>query len=195
MTVVKMYLTLMPTLISGILTMIWCKLPILFFLKKPIDGGKNWRDRKRIFGDNKTWYGFTGYLIINTLVAVLWGKIAELFPFFERNNYFYLQYKNTLEYNMLIGFLLGSAYSLFELPNSFLKRRAGIIPGKRGRGKYRLLFTLLDQADSLIGCTLVVWLMYDIGIKIFFGFIILGSLTHILVNILLYRLHLRDNMI
>ena len=38
-------------------------------------------------------------------------------------------------YNLLIGALLGLFYALFELPNSFLKRRLDIKPGKTIKGK------------------------------------------------------------
>lgn len=193
--VLSMYITLMPTLLSGILTMIWCKLPILSFLKHPIDRGKNWIDHKRILGDHKTWYGLVGYLISNIIITILWGKLVREYIFLQEHNYFYMEYQNTVIYNFFIGILLGLAYSLFELPNSFIKRRFDIVPGKSGGGRAKVFFIFLDQADSIIGCTLVVWLMYDIGLKLFLGFIVLGAFTHIVVNILLYFLKLRKNII
>ena len=53
-----MYITLIPPIISGILNMIWSKMPILKKLQVPMDFGKNFIDKKRIFGDNKSWIYF-----------------------------------------------------------------------------------------------------------------------------------------
>ena len=70
-------------------------------------------------------------------------------------------------YNILIGFLLGLGYSLFELPNSFIKRRLDIKPGKTTNGFKKMFFIFLDQADSVFGVCLVVCLFYKIGLKFF----------------------------
>lgn len=193
-TILSMYITLMPTLLSGILTMVWCRLPLLGGLKKPMDGGRNWIDRRRIFGDHKTWHGAFGYMLTNILTALCWGEILRGNLFLARHNYFYIGHANTISYNLLIGVLLGLAYVLFELPNSFLKRRCGIVPGRRGK-KAAGLFVILDQIDSIAGCAGVVWIMHDIGWGIFFGFLFLGALTHVAVNIILYFLKLRKNIL
>ena len=71
-----MYVTLFPAIIAGILNMIWCKLPICNVLHIPMDNGKNFLDHKRLFGDNKTWKGFLGYILINMFISVLWGMIC-----------------------------------------------------------------------------------------------------------------------
>lgn len=52
----------------------------------------------------------------------------------------------------------------------------------------------MDQADSVIGCAFVVWLFYDIGMLRFVKLVVLGAVTHIFVNMLLYLLGLRKNM-
>jgi len=39
--------------------------------------------------------------------------------------------------NALVGFALGFAYVLFELPNSFIKRRLDIAPGKQANNALR----------------------------------------------------------
>ena len=192
-TVLMMYITLLPAIISGILNMIWCKLPILSSLKVPMDFKKKFRDGKRIFGDNKTWKGFIGYLILNTLCSIIWGFICKIGNF-SHLNYFYVNNSNTILFNLFIGFLLGLGYSLFELPNSFLKRRFNIVEGKNPEGLKKYIFIFLDQADSVFGCCLVVWLFYNLGIKLYLLYVLLGAVTHILVNMLLYFLHLRKNM-
>lgn len=192
-TIEIMYITLIPPIIAGILNMIWCKLPILKFLKVPIDFNKNFIDKKRIFGDNKTWKGLVGYLILNVVCAVVWGLICNLLKINELN-YFYINHANTFWYNILLGVLLGLGYSIFELPNSFMKRRLDIKEGKTISGFKKILFIFLDQADSVFGCCLVVWLFYNLGIKLYLMYILLGAGTHLLLNMILYFLHLRKNM-
>ena len=191
--ILSMYITLIPPIITGILNMIWCKLPILKSLKKPIDFNKNFKDGKRIFGDNKTWKGFIGYILISTICTIIWGFICNS-TILNKYNFFYVNNSNTFLFNMLIGFLLGLAYALFELPNSFMKRRLNIEEGKTTKGIKKILFIFIDQSDSVIGCALVVWFFYDLGIKLFLFYILLGALTHIIVNMILYFLHLRKNM-
>ena len=168
MIIIKMYITLLSSIFAGIVNSIFCKSNILDFLKIPMDFNKRLYDNKRIFGDNKTWKGFFGYIVFNIIFSCIFG-------------------------NLLIGFLLGSFYALFELPNSLIKRGLDIEPGKTNN-KYRLLFIILDQADSIFGVALVVWMFYPIGIRVYLLFIVVGTITHLLINMFLYFLHLRKNM-
>ena len=193
MTIVKMYITLLSAIVAGLANSIFCKLNILSVLKKPIDNGKILKDKKRIFGNNKTWKGLIGYIILNTIFSIIFGFIWK-YTKLEYLNYFYINHNNELLYNLLIGFLLGLFYALFELPNSFIKRRLGIKEGKTTKDIYKVLFIFLDQADSIFGMALVVWMFYPLGIKLYILFILVGALTHILLNMLLYFLHIRKNM-
>ena len=193
MLIVKMYVTLLGPILAGIINSIFCKSNILKSLKKPIDFNKNFIDNKRIFGDNKTWKGFFGYIILNIIFSIVIGFIYKLFNI-EYLDFFYINHDNTILYNILIGFLIGLFYALFELPNSFLKRRLDIKPGKTIKGFKKVFFIFLDQADSIFGIALVVWMFYPIGIWIYLLYILVGAFTHILINMLLYLLHLRGNM-
>lgn len=193
MVVVKIYVTLLCAIFAGIVNSIFCKTKSFSILKKPIDNNKTLRDGKRIFGDNKTWKGFIGYIIFNIIFAVIFGFIWKLTKL-EQLNYFYINHNNTITYNLLIGFLLGLFYALFELPNSFIKRRLDIKPGKTNNNISKYFFIFLDQADSIFGMALVVWMFYPIGILIYLLFVGIGAVTHILINMLLYLLHLRKNM-
>ena len=191
--IVYMYVTLTPVILAGILVMIWVKLPILKFAARPLDLGKNFIDGRRIFGDNKTWKGIIGYVLFNVIFTVLWGLICHGANW-ESLNYFYMTHDNTLTYNLLIGVLLGLGYSLFELPNSFLKRRMDIKPGKSISGFWKVFFIFLDQADSVFGVALVVWFFYDLGIIFYLVYVLVGALTHLILNMLLYFMKLRKNM-
>ena len=193
MIIVQLYVTLLGAVLAGIINSIFCKLNILKGLKIPMDFNKNFIDKKRILGDHKTWKGFLGYIIFNIIFAILFGwlwKITKL----EHLNFFYINHENTIIYNVFIGFLIGLFYALFELPNSFLKRRLDIEPGKTTTGLKKIFFIILDQADSIFGIALVVWLFYPIGIGIYLLYIVVGTITHLLINMMLYFLHLRKNM-
>lgn len=192
-TIISMYITLMPPILAGILNMIWCKSRILNKLAIPIDFNKNFIDGKRIFGDNKTWKGLFGYIVLNILTACIWGLICSMAKI-EGFNFLYINHENTIVYNIIVGILLGLAYAICELPNSFIKRRIGIIPGKTSEGAKKYFFVVLDQADSVIGCVLVVSLIYKISLAMFVGYVLLGTITHIVINIMLYFMKLRKNM-
>lgn len=192
--VLSMYITLAPVIFAGVLNMIWCKLPILSSLKKPIDNGVCLSDGRRLFGDNKTWKGFVGYLLLNTLCMVLWGLLCLSIFALNSRNFFYFTYSNTIGFNLLIGLFLGLGYSLFELPNSFLKRRLDVEPGKTKTGFWKVFFVILDQADSLFGCVLVVAIIYPMSIGFYLLYVAIGALTHIVFNMLLYFARLRKNI-
>ena len=188
-----MYVTLAPVILAGVFNMIFCKLGILRFLQIPIDGGRTLSDGNRIFGDNKTWKGFIGYVILGVAFTVLWGAVIKNTGL-NALNFFYINHENKVSFNLMVGVLLGLAYALFELPNSFVKRRIGISPGKPAKGVIKALFVFVDQADSIFGCALVVCLFYNLGILKYLGFVIVGAATHIVFNMLLYFAHLRKNM-
>ena len=189
-----MYVTLVPVILAGIMVMIWCKLPILKALAKPIDCGKNFVDGKRLFGDNKTWKGLLGYVLFNLIFQILWGLACNN-ETLKSLNFFYQHHENTLMFNVITGILLGLGYALFELPNSFLKRRLDITPGKTVNGFWKVFFVFLDQADSIFGVALVVWFFYPLGILLYLAYVLIGALTHIILNMLLYFMHLRKNLV
>ncbi|MBR6627751.1 MAG: CDP-archaeol synthase [Lachnospiraceae bacterium] len=189
----NMYITLLGPVIAGIVNSLWCKCGALRRLQVPMDGGKHFIDGKRILGDNKTWKGFLGYIILNIICMVTWGFICDRTGL-ENYNMFYQNVSNSLINNLVIGSLLGLAYGIFELPNSFLKRRLGITPGKSVSGFTKLFFVFFDQADSVFGCVLVVCLFAPMSVGFYMLYVVVGSITHIIINMLLYVLKLRKNM-
>lgn len=192
--IAEMYISLLPVIFAGALNMVWCKLHLIKFLERPIDNNKMLKDGKRFFGENKTWKGFVGMVVLGILCTVIWGLICSGSTYLTAHNYMYRNYDNTFFYNVIMGILLGLGYALFELPNSFIKRRMNIAPGKSNKNLRGVLTIFFDQADSVIGCTLVLCLVYRMSILLFIGFVFLGALTHIVVNILLYFAKLRKNM-
>lgn len=192
--ILKMYVTLMPVILAGILNMIFTKTSIYNKLRSPIDGGKKLKDGQDIFGKNKTWIGFFSMIIFGIISQVIWGYLCGTISFLQDKNYIYYNTANTLINNIIIGAMLGFAYVICELPNSFIKRRIKITPGKTEKGLIGKLFFVIDQIDSIIGVTIVLSFWYKMPMYQFFLFILLGGLTHIVVNLILYSIKIRKNI-
>ena len=134
-------------------------------------------------------------ILFGIIFSVLWGLLSTKSEALTLYNYFYRNYSNSPLYNVLTGTLMGFAYALFELPNSFLKRRLNITPGKNDiSGMKRIFFVFLDQADSIFGCVLVVCIFFPLPVWYYFVYVLVGAATHIVLNMLLYFCHLRKNM-
>lgn len=193
MVLIEMYISLIPVILAGVFNMAWVKLPYMSSLAIPIDNNKCFFDGKRIFGDNKTWKGFFGMIILGIISTLIWGEVCRNFTYLNNHNYLYRNNENLLSYNVIIGFFLGLAYVLLELPNSFIKRRIDIMPGKSGTG-LKGVFVLIDQADSLFGCVLVIAVIYKMSVIFYLIYVLIGAVTHIVINMLLYLGKLRRNM-
>ena len=189
------YITMMPIIFTGILNMAFCTANVCKKLNKPLDGGKCMKDGKRILGDNKTFKGLIGYIVIGIVMGAFWGLLCSVFSSLENRNYIYINHDNTFLYNCAIGGIQGLAYAIFELPNSFLKRRFNITPGKTTVGLKKYLFILYDQCDSVIGCGLVLAAVYPMGVAEYFMYLGLGILTHLVGDVVLYMLKLRKNIL
>lgn len=191
--IVNMYITMLPVILGGVINMIFTKTPFYRKYKYPIDGYRNWKDKKRIFGDNKTWIGLLSMSIACMLVQVIWGQLCDAIGIVGRNE-LYRVHENTVLFNMYVGFLFGLVYMLMELPNSFIKRRLSISPGMTEHGIKGRIFFVIDQIDSLIGVMLVLACFTPMSIWKYWGYIILGGFTHISVNFVLYQLKIRRNL-
>lgn len=156
--------------------MIVVKKDILSYFKKPI--------HHRWFGANKTWRGFIIMPLATWPGVVVSQNIEKLLdlssPLLVSHSSFFL------------AILLGIAYCLAELPNSFLKRRLGIKEGTTSE-RYKIFFIILDQADSAFGCLIAYNLFLPISWPIFWGTIIFGTVIHLFFNVLLYSLKIRKN--
>ena len=84
-------------------------------------------------------------------------------------------------------------YMLFELPNSFLKRRLGIEAGKAVKSDMRAVFLIIDRIDSVTGIALVICILSGKW-HLFLPYILLGGLTHLFVNLTLLKLKVRRNL-
>ncbi|MEE9355344.1 MAG: CDP-alcohol phosphatidyltransferase family protein [Methylococcaceae bacterium] len=141
--------SILPIVIGGSLHMLAVSKSIAHGLaSRPINTG--------LFGVNKTWRGvvimpaacIVGFYCIATISALLIGR--PVFPFTEYSA-------------VTLGFVTGLAYIIGELPNSYLKRRKGAVPGELPE-KNRGLFLVLDQIDSVAAVVLVYLLIFDYSI-------------------------------
>lgn len=189
--ILKMYITMTPVIMAGILNMLFVKMPFFDKIKHPIDNGRILRDGKRLFGDNKTIAGFIGMIAAGAVSQLLWGFVCLSFP---EKCYIYSCFANTPLFNLAAGAVMGFAYVLFELPNSFIKRRLDIPCGKTVGGFCGKVFFLIDQVDSLFGVAAVFAFLYPMSVGHYFLYILLGAVTHITVNSLLYALKIRKNL-
>ena len=191
--ILSLYLTLMPVILAGIANMIFCKSSLLDSVNQPIDAGRLLGDGRRLFGANKTWKGFWGMVVWGLLAQLVWSYFLASQPDLEKLHLIYAHYPNKLAINFPLGILLGLAYVVFELPNSYLKRRLDILPGQTARDAWKYPFILLDQIDSLIGILLVLHLYISLDWAQVIGLLLVGTLTHLGVNRLLYLAKLRQN--
>ena len=172
----RIILLAVPLVFGGILHMIVVKKDILSYFKKPI--------HHRWFGLNKTWRGFIIMPLATWPGVVIAQHIEKL-----------LDLSSPLLVplsSIFLAFILGIAYCLAELPNSYLKRRLGIKEGATSE-RHKLFFIILDQADSAFGCMLAYMLVLPMTWQIFWGTIIFGTVVHLFFNVLLYGLKIRKN--
>ena len=161
-------LLMLPIVVAVVLHMCVVKLDTLAFLKIPLS--------PKLFGNNKTWRGFVAMPLFAAL-AIWPMRHLELF--------------SSLKVPVLsLGLLIGLAYSLAELPNSYLKRRMGVPPGKRSE-RYVGLFILLDQTDSGVGCALVYIVFGGIPWITALTGVVVGICIHLAVNFALYWIGIR----
>lgn len=193
MRILELYLTGLSVILAGVFNMLFTKTGFYKRHKSPIDRGYCLSDGKRLFGDNKTWVGFLSMIVLCTVLQLLCGALSSAAGW-DAHNDLYRVYGNTPLYNLLIGFLFGLAYAVFELPNSFIKRRLNIEPGKTKKSLVGALFFGIDQIDSMIGVVLIIYLFSDIPPFGYFEYLLMGGVGHALINAILYLVKIRRNI-
>jgi CDP-archaeol synthase len=175
MNLLNIFLLSIPLIVGGILHMLVVKLDVLSTLKKPI--------HLKAFGANKTWRGFVVMPLLTwpgVVLAQLLDRSLNLRPLVADQSSF------------LLALLLGTAYCLSELPNSYMKRRLGIKEGQTA-DQWKWIFVIIDQADSAIGCLLAYMLVVNISWDIFLATVVFGIALHLLLNVFLYQIGVRRN--
>lgn len=130
-----------PLLAASALSGIVLRFDLCPKLRRPIDAGKTLGGR-RVFGDSKTWRG-VAVAVVGCIATITVQKHLLHIPAWLT----VVHYESTNEF--LFGAAMGTSAMLGELPNSFVKRRLGIEPGRTTRGPLVVLFYLWDQIDLL----------------------------------------------
>ncbi|MGQ7462153.1 CDP-archaeol synthase [Streptococcus suis] len=177
----------MPLILAGIANMIFCRSTILRSCNRPMDSGKILADGRPLFGANKTWKGFLGMIVFTSFFQLIWFSLLS-----DSSLHFYPK-EFTIWVHAGIGALLGFTYVTCELPNSFLKRRLAIAPGKKAQHSWAWCFIWIDQIDSLLGCVAILALFIPMTLPLYIFYVLLGGITHLIINRCLYVLKLRKN--
>jgi CDP-diacylglycerol--serine O-phosphatidyltransferase len=173
---IRSNLLFIPLLFAGICHLFVIHFDLFSFLKKPLN--------INLFGHNKT---YRGIIIISFLSSLGVFFISVMEKFLDPSLQVGLG-KDPL----LLGFLVGLFAMLFELPNSFLKRRLGAKSGEHPQ-KFKSFFYFFNQADSVIGCTLLYALFCDFDFSLLVFFFFYTSLMHLVINLLFTLMKLRKN--
>ena len=191
--IVMMYFTSLPLILAGICNMVFTKTKLYKKHKHPIDNRKVLKDNKRIFGDNKTWLGGISMIFLCFIFQLLMGIWCDISST-EHLNTLYDKMPNIPIFNVIYGMLIGIVYIVCELPNSFIKRRIDIPSGKTVSGIKGILFFIIDQFDSIVGVMAVLWLFSGMSFVAYIQYVLLGGCTHLLINGILYGIHIRKNL-
>lgn len=181
---------------------------------KPIDGGRYFRDGKRILGDHKTWNGLKGPLYIGIpisffiflLFIILWEPIEDIIfgataqgqylLYYDPKifKYYFIGGEFPINFLVLIVRIILASYGAVvgDLMGSFLKRRFDIKSGAP--------FWIVDQLDFALLALLFVsipgfispnlFLLPDVFIIVFL--IILTPAVSIIANTVAYVVGLKD---
>lgn len=179
---IRLIYLFLPMVLAGVCNMIFMKLSLFQSLKIPMDHGMKLKDNRRIFGDNKTWKGFLGMIFFSSLWLGLFGILFRSSEFFRNMSMIDFQHINAWFW----GAAWGSGYVLAELPNSFIKRRLDVEPGKNVSGIRGFVHTFVDQSDSVAGCLLVLLFFHDAPGNDFIFLFFLGTGVHYVTNLLLF---------
>ena len=163
--------------VAGLLHSAWLRSPLSRPLAIPIDGGRTWRGR-RIFGDNKT---IRGFVAIVPGAALSFAALSLVFT--------PAQWQFTLIEYAMLGAVAGLGFMLGELPNSFVKRQLGIVPGETPRSSTAIVITsIADRIDSILGMLIAVSLTVPTPWATWGWMLLLGPAIHLSFSVLLFKL-------
>ena len=150
---------------------------LLPWLRRPIS--------RRLFGANKTWRG---------ALVMGGGTMAATVALYRVP-----EYRRALPSELeqaspaLVGALLGSAVWVGELPNSFVKRRLGIAPGKQRRGALGVAISIVDQADWVPTAWLLLRPLYPLSAATLARVFAIVAAIHVPVNLVGYAIGARSS--
>jgi CDP-2,3-bis-(O-geranylgeranyl)-sn-glycerol synthase len=175
------------TLLLSLVSAMWIMLPAYvpnsvaayFGGGRPIDGGRIYRDGRRIFGGGKTWRGLAAGISAGIIIGVIQiGVQAAAGLVFLP------------ELTVPVVILLAAGALLGDLVKSFFKRRIGKEKGEP--------WIVADQYDFVVGAFLLLlifqyeWVVTTLTLPIIFWIIVATPLLHKLVNMIGYLAGVKD---
>jgi CDP-2,3-bis-(O-geranylgeranyl)-sn-glycerol synthase len=170
--------------LAGVVHVLWLRSATSKYFCQPLDGGLTFRGR-RLFGANKTLRGLMVMPIAAAVTFSAAGSAREWLPGWIAAGMWDL----ALGEYALLGLACGSAFMIFELPNSFLKRQLDVPPGEAPRQPWlRAICFSLDRCDSTVGVMLVVAVALPISGETWFWVFLLGPASHAVFSALLHQM-------
>ena len=165
---------IVPLAIGGTLHMIIVRWDLFPELKIPL--------HLRLFGPNKTWRGIIMMPLLTAIGTVVAALVEMQLPSAMCVGFFMTP--------ILSGLILGLAYILGELPNSWAKRRLGVRAGMLPE-KNRALFLVIDQIDSSIACIIAYRLMFQTSLVILLSALFYSILVGLGLKYLMFLANIR----
>ncbi|NVM55083.1 MAG: CDP-2,3-bis-(O-geranylgeranyl)-sn-glycerol synthase [Candidatus Helarchaeota archaeon] len=159
----------------------------------PIDGGRNFIDGKRIFGNGKTWQGFGGGVVVGTIIGIVLVLISMFlfWPFVQTQiakyptmvlaDPIYLEafFNPPFLLGLLRVFLTSLGTPLGDLIGSFIKRRLNLERGAPA--------PIIDQLDFLLGAIFLTYIVFPLRWMYIIFALLVTLLLHVLANTLAFK--------
>ena len=169
--------------LAGILHSLWLHNRLSQALAIPLDGGRRFRGRP-ILGENKTLRGF----VMIPAAALAFAAVAAMISLSQGMPPATLWQLTPTEYAAL-GAWAGFGFMAGELPNSFVKRQLGILPGQApASGLTRAICFTIDHLDSIVGMLAAVTMAVHTPWATWLWVLVLGPSIHLLFSWWLFRM-------
>lgn len=171
-------------MLAGVPHSLWMKNRLSQALAVPLDGGRMFRGRP-ILGENKT---LRGFVVMIPAAALAFAALAVVISLPQGAPPATLWQLTPAGYTAL-GALAGFGFMAGELPNSFVKRQLGVLPGQAPASDLtRTICFIVDHIDSIVGMLVAVTLAVETSWATWLWVLILGPSIHLLFSWWLFRL-------
>ena len=152
----------------------------------PVDGGKDYKDGRRLIGNGVTWKGLQNGTIIGTLVGAVLGIIGTFYGDLSvlTGGIIDLHVYGSLIGGLILGFLMAFGALLGDAVGSFLKRRIGLERGAPA--------PFMDQLDFVVGALVLSLLVVRISWSFFIIIALLSLFLHLGSNTFAYLIGIKD---
>ena len=180
----------LPLILGGITHVVVIKRNVLPSLARlRLDGGMKLRGRD-LFGANKTVRGAVVMICATMFWTSILDGIQAALNLDANLRYIPIDQLGSLS----LGFLLGSAYIVGELPNSLVKRQLNIHPGSAASGPLQKLFWLVDQVDSTVVVLAVLCFVKTPNLEVYLILIGFTLVLHPVIATLMVALGLKQRV-